>query len=245
MIWFTSDTHYSHKNICKATSSWTGGYRDFNSLADMNDTLVDSINRNVQPQDTLYHLGDWSFGGYDRVKEFRDRINCRNIILVLGNHDYHILCDKKNELRKLFTKVYHGLWVGSIEKQLMSLCHYKMSVWDQSHHGAWCLFGHSHSSIPENMYEFSLEVGMDCVYSLYRDREEDVFIKSDSCGRVPKYFYGNNPENPTLLFYAQDFADKNNHILHKPFTPFSMDEIAGLMKFKKWTRKDHHNEETN
>ena len=48
-------------------------------------------------EDTLYHLGDWSFGGIENIWNFRKRINCKNIYLVPGNHDHHI---KKNKLEK-------------------------------------------------------------------------------------------------------------------------------------------------
>ncbi len=67
-VWFTSDTHYAHSNICRATTQWTGSdnlTRDFKSLDHMNDTLVNNINEIVHQDDILIHLGDWSFGGFD------------------------------------------------------------------------------------------------------------------------------------------------------------------------------------
>ncbi len=44
----------------------------------------------VKPNDIIYHLGDWSFGGHENIKIFRNRIKCKNIHLILGNHDHHI-----------------------------------------------------------------------------------------------------------------------------------------------------------
>ena len=32
----------------------------------------------------------WSFNGFDKIIEFRNRLNCKNIHLILGNHDTHI-----------------------------------------------------------------------------------------------------------------------------------------------------------
>jgi len=78
-LWFTSDTHYNHTNICRATTRWTDAdsvTRDFSSLQKMNETLVSNINKYVQQDDILIHLGDWSFGGFESIKEFRDRIVC-------------------------------------------------------------------------------------------------------------------------------------------------------------------------
>jgi calcineurin-like phosphoesterase family protein len=48
----------------------------------------------VKENDILYHLGDFSFGGWMNVWRFRSQINCKNIHLILGNHDYQI---KKNK----------------------------------------------------------------------------------------------------------------------------------------------------
>jgi calcineurin-like phosphoesterase family protein len=96
-VWFTSDTHYNHSNICSSTTKWADSRltRQFDSLEDMNQRLVDNINDTVKEDDILIHLGDWSFGGIDSIGEFRDRIICKNIHLVLGNHDHHIQNNKK------------------------------------------------------------------------------------------------------------------------------------------------------
>ena len=92
-LFFTSDTHYNHKNICRGVTSWThadGHTRDFPTLAKMNDTIVNNINSIVGQDDILIHLGDWSFGGFESISEFYYRLTCQNIYLILGNHDHHI-----------------------------------------------------------------------------------------------------------------------------------------------------------
>jgi len=92
-LYFTSDTHYGHSNICRATTNWTDAdsvTRDFKSLDHMNDVIVDNINSIVGENDVLIHLGDWSFGGFDNIAEFRSRIVCKNVHLTYGNHDHHI-----------------------------------------------------------------------------------------------------------------------------------------------------------
>jgi hypothetical protein len=70
-LFFTSDTHYGHSNICRATTKWTDSdsvTRDFKSLEHMNDTLVNRINETVGEDDILIHLGDFSFGGFENIK---------------------------------------------------------------------------------------------------------------------------------------------------------------------------------
>lgn len=96
-IWFTSDTHYNHKNICRGLSNWSNKEnttRDFETLEQMNYFLIRNINNHVLPDDVLYHLGDWSFAGIESVWEFRKQINCKNIHLIPGNHDEHIKRDR-------------------------------------------------------------------------------------------------------------------------------------------------------
>ena len=104
-LYFTSDTHYMHKNICRGTTSWGNAddfTRDFDTLDQMNDRIVNGINAAIGQDDILFHLGDWSFNGFERIAEFRNRINCRNIHLILGNHDHHIDRDREG-IRGLFT----------------------------------------------------------------------------------------------------------------------------------------------
>ena len=117
-IWFTSDTHYNHKNICRGVTAWRTAddkipidqTRDFKDLGHMNDTIVNNINSVVGQDDILIHLGDWSFGGFDSIKEFRDRIICQNIYLAYGNHDHHIE-KNKNDIQSLFTQTFQYTWL--------------------------------------------------------------------------------------------------------------------------------------
>jgi calcineurin-like phosphoesterase family protein len=69
-LWFTSDTHYNHANICSATTQWTDPVtcREFKSLEKMNAHLVGNINEMVGQDDILFHLGDWSFGGFEQIE---------------------------------------------------------------------------------------------------------------------------------------------------------------------------------
>jgi len=101
-IWITSDTHYNHKNICRGVTEWRmpdgstpiEQTRDFTDLEKMNAAIVNGINGVVMQDDVLIHLGDWSFGGFDSILEFWGRLMCKNIYLILGNHDKHIKNNK-------------------------------------------------------------------------------------------------------------------------------------------------------
>lgn len=155
-IWFTSDTHYGHKNIVLGETNWRNSegkipveqVRNFPTTEEMNELMVENINKHVLPSDWLIHLGDWSFGGYDKIKEFRDQINCNNIVLILGNHDHHIQRDTVG-FRKLFSHIanYEEMRISrekSQGSQNIILCHYPIVSWNMMHHGSFMLHGHQH-----------------------------------------------------------------------------------------------------
>jgi calcineurin-like phosphoesterase family protein len=153
-IWFTSDTHYQHKNICKGVSNWDeGSYtRPFNSLEEMNETIVRNINNCVDKNDFLVHLGDWSFGGFEMVEEFRNQIECENIILILGNHDHHIERNHKgcqhhfqnvSHYQNLIVKRESDKMIAPTKHQFI-ISHYPIGSWQDISRGSIHLHGHIH-----------------------------------------------------------------------------------------------------
>jgi calcineurin-like phosphoesterase family protein len=146
-IYFTSDTHYHHKNICRGCSSWSNkeNCRDYELLQQMDDAIVEGINKTVGVNDVLFHMGDFSFGDITYYREFRSRINCQNIYLIYGNHDEWIIKNRE-ELQSLFTECsFYREATFNGQKIVMS--HYGFRVWNRSHEGAWMLHGHSHGSL--------------------------------------------------------------------------------------------------
>lgn len=152
-LWFTSDTHYNHANICSATTQWTDPVtcREFKSLEHMNNTLVSNINEFVGQDDILIHLGDWSFGGFEQIEKFRNQIVCQNIHIVTGNHDHHIERNKDN-CQSLFSSVnkYVELnvkWnVGTPlqDDANFVLMHFPIASWNNMAKGSIHLHGHVH-----------------------------------------------------------------------------------------------------
>jgi calcineurin-like phosphoesterase family protein len=176
-IFFTSDTHFHHKNIVRGISEWLldenkgpasfERTRDFNTLEEHDEAIISSINAIIKENDTLYHLGDWSFGGHEQIKRFRNKINCKNIHLIFGNHDQHIT-PINSPYRQLFSSCdyYKELNLkidcqksGKYGKQMICLSHYAMRVWNKSHKGSIMLYGHSHGTLPE--FGKSMDVGVD------------------------------------------------------------------------------------
>ena len=153
-VWIFSDPHYNHSNICRGTTNWRTidgeipeeQTRDFTTIEKMNESILNGINWNVGQDDILICLGDWSFGGFEYIEEFRNRIVCKNVHLVLGNHDNHIERNR-GDIQKLFTSVSHYETLV-INKKTFRLFHYPIQSWNGMNSGDIHLHGHVH--LPPN-----------------------------------------------------------------------------------------------
>lgn len=128
----------------------------------MNDTLINEINAIVGENDVLWHLGDFCMGGkydcYNKARYYRDKIKCKTINLIFGNHDNRCI-------RDLFNETY-DLKMIIVNNQKIVLCHYALAVWDGSHRKTIQLYGHSHSEAESWLEKHmpnrrSMDVGVD------------------------------------------------------------------------------------
>jgi calcineurin-like phosphoesterase family protein len=167
-VWITSDTHYHHKNICRGVTNWrtqegdipVSSTRDFKDLDEMNSTIVNNINSKVGPNDTLIHLGDVAFGGYERIGQFLDRLVCKDIHLVLGNHDQNIIKNKE-DIQSRFLSIQNYLEANICGVDFV-LFHYPLQSWNNLNKGVIHLHGHSHLSAQNKWGNGKrLDVGMD------------------------------------------------------------------------------------
>ncbi len=149
-IFFSSDIHFNHKNIVKGTTSWRnedgsipmGSVRDFDTIEEMNDTLINNFNKRIGQDDLLFLLGDIAFGGYESIERFLDRLVCKNVSLIYGNHDQNI---KKSiyGLQDRFMGCYDYREIALNDRDFV-LCHYPLQSWNKLNKGAIHLHGHVH-----------------------------------------------------------------------------------------------------
>ena len=155
-LFFTSDTHFGHSNIIKYTG------RPYKNAWEMDEALIENWNRVVQPDDTVYHLGDVGFCSPARLLSILNRLN-GTINLVFGNHDRRIWeVQSRFAAMNLMDEVRVPDKDATRGVQQIVLCHYAMRVWNKRHWGAWQLYGHSHGSLPDDPNSKSLDVGVDC-----------------------------------------------------------------------------------
>ncbi len=80
-VFFTSDTHFSHANIIRYCG------RPYRSVEEMNRDMIARWNAVVQPEDTVFHLGDFALGEVEEWPAILAQLNGAKKILVRGNHD--------------------------------------------------------------------------------------------------------------------------------------------------------------
>ena len=85
-IFFTSDLHFEHRNVidyCKRPFVKADGQQD---LELMHRTLIYNWNEKVSEDDTVYVLGDFSFGNKGKIAGVLAQLKGEKI-LIRGNHD--------------------------------------------------------------------------------------------------------------------------------------------------------------
>ena len=144
MIFLTSDTHFGHKNIIKYIN------RPFDTVEEMDETIINNINNVDGKHDELYILGDFTlWGNYNKVKSYRDRINCKFLYLILGNHDRrlnvkYVKYVKYTNKESIFLQErnYYELNYNDCR---FCLSHYPFMSWHGRDHNSIMCHGHIHS----------------------------------------------------------------------------------------------------
>lgn len=136
-IWFTSDTHFCHRNIIKYED------RPFTDVEQMNSEIIHRWNEVVAPEDTVYHLGDVALGPAERFYPLVAALNGRKI-LIRGNHDGH---SKEWYIARGFAGVYPSLMLYVNGRRILLThepnkgldddydLHFFGHVHDKAHHG--------------------------------------------------------------------------------------------------------------
>lgn len=153
----TAIRYFGHRNILKFCPKTRLG-----ADADEHDEiLIQNWNRDVQPQDDVYCLGDMFFHQPERVRTILGRLQ-GNIHLIYGNHDKVIM--NNVDIQRMFASVQHYLELKMSKKQMVVLFHFPMMEWNKGHHGSMHLFGHVHGSMdsdPRVMKYLMMDVGID------------------------------------------------------------------------------------
>jgi calcineurin-like phosphoesterase family protein len=145
---FTSDTHFGHRNII--------GYcnRPYPDVSTMNQKLVDNWNNRVSDNDEVYFLGDFAFLPKDEAQLVFDLLNGKKY-LVIGNHD------------QVGKKLIGWEWVKSgytlaIDKYNIQMSHYPDGSWFPFSKYHYYFHGHCHNAYGKQSRKNHFDVGVDC-----------------------------------------------------------------------------------
>lgn len=138
-IWFTSDTHFHHENIIHFCN------RPFGSVEEMNTALIENWNKKVKPNDIVFHLGDFCWGGASKWCDILSRLNGK-IVLAKGNHDEKNLADS---VKMLFEKISYQYYIR-IDGQPIYINHYPFLCYGGQNRGIWQVYGHVHTLSSSN-----------------------------------------------------------------------------------------------
>lgn len=177
-LWLTSDLHLGHDNIIKHSN------RPFANADEMDEVLIANWNNLVQPDDDILVLGDFFLGNPIRIPKIMARLN-GGVHLLRGNHDKWL---RNKGMASYFASVERLAEIRVFDPetgkhQPITLCHYALRTWKQSHYGSWNLHGHSHGTLPPIGRQ--MDVSVDAVAK--RLAEARVFVDSDGSFK-PEYY---------------------------------------------------------
>lgn len=155
-VWFTSDWHFSHKNIVRFEYDVRNHLvpnkpNDNQSLteeqiATMDTNLVAEWNNTIKENDIVFFLGDFSFGK-NNIDKILKQLN-GVIVFIQGNHDTNL---NSGQYDHYFFKRCPYLEIklphhDKENKQVdLVMFHFPIFEWNRMYHNSIHLYGHLHS----------------------------------------------------------------------------------------------------
>lgn len=143
MDYFVSDLHFGHKN-CMAYDN-----REFESIEEHDEFIINKWNETVSPEDHTYILGDISWYNVTRTIEILNSLQ-GDKTLIIGNHDHSFL--KNKDFRNCFREITHYKELRFDDGRSLVLCHYCIPDFNNHYRkNGYHFFGHVHVSFEYNM----------------------------------------------------------------------------------------------
>lgn len=167
-VYVTADLHFGHSNIKKFCPVTRARFSE--DTDQMNEQMIKEWNEIVEPDDTVYILGDVAFMAAYKAAMLLKRMN-GNKILIEGNHDHKALKDAN--FHKCFTEVHKYLEIVHNGTKVC-MFHYPIAEWNQMHRGSVHLHGHLHGN-PNGLDGYrALDVGMDATGWIVLEMDDAV-----------------------------------------------------------------------
>lgn len=165
-IFFTSDLHLRHKNILKFED------RPFDTIEEMEEEIISNWNNIVSPEDTVYELGDFCFGGYDKWTEILGQLNGRKV-KIKGNHDSSKIINKLY-LNGYYEELYMVGHYMKVDGYILNLSHYPLEIGNRPR--IFNLHGHLHGVPTKSQYANNIDVGVDSPLNFNRSFGQPISL---------------------------------------------------------------------
>jgi calcineurin-like phosphoesterase family protein len=116
--------------------------------------MIEAHNNTISNEDTVYFLGDFSFGNAKKTETILKQLNGEKH-LVTGNHDHW----HNSELTKKYLRSINGYYELKTQGKKFILFHYPIKSWNNQSYGSFHLHGHTHGNLTSEGR--SLDVGVD------------------------------------------------------------------------------------
>ena len=152
-VWFTADTHFSHKSILFHQPNRVSamGLKDDKDIKGHDSYLFKMWESLVKKGDHVFVLGDFILADHAEAIKALHRLKATGCIihLVVGNHDV-VSSDMHCLLSSIdFVKCvpFHKSDFPFLDDTfIVSMCHYPMKTWPGKSHGALHAYGHCHNN---------------------------------------------------------------------------------------------------
>lgn len=163
--YFISDLHLNHKNIIKYCN------RPFNDVEEMNNKIINNWNSIIQPDDIVYHLGDFCLGDREVIKKFTARLSGRKMA-VLGNHDKY----RPTEYMELnfewcsrFPIIFNGFMILSHEPVFLEINSPYVNLHGHTHQNNYISPGGNHLNVCVEQIDYK-PISLDDVSNIFYER---------------------------------------------------------------------------
>jgi len=137
-VFAISDLHLGHANIITHCN-----HRPFNSVEDMDETIIANWNSVVGENDIVINLGDFVWRS-DQLQKILNRLNGKQIFII-GNHD------RRSSVEKAEKHTDKLLFVGDMVEIRYNgfrflACHYPLASWSGNYNDLYHIYGHTHDN---------------------------------------------------------------------------------------------------
>lgn len=172
MNYYIADTHFGHQKVISFDQ------RPFNSVEEMDQTMIARWNEVVRQEDDVYILGDFCLHASYPPAWYLEQLSGRKH-LIQGNHDGILLKDSKAVA--LLESIDKMLFVRDGDTNLV-LCHFPLAEWNGFYRGAYHIYGHVHqrdSSSLRYMMQQEKALNAGCMLNQYCPVSFEKLVKNN------------------------------------------------------------------